>query len=286
MKWLIYGSNGWIGKQFISFVPSGITVIEGKSRVDDAKGVEEEIIKHIPNRIISFIGRTSGGNFTTIDYLEQPGKLVENVRDNLYGPVLLASLADRYNIHFTYLGTGCIFSYENESDKPFNENDLPNFFGSSYSTVKGFTDRLMHDCFGDNTLNVRIRMPITYDDNPKNFLSKILRYKKICSTLNSMTVLPVLFPRMIEWILDEEVGTKHLINKGAMNHNEILQLYKEIVNPDYTWNNFTENEQDSILLSKRSKNTLTTTDTRDLPSLRDCIVDIFTKNREEWKNLN
>ena len=33
-------------------------------------------------------------------------------------------------------------------------------FGSSYSTVKGYTDRLIH-LVNENSLNLRIRMPIT-----------------------------------------------------------------------------------------------------------------------------
>ena len=32
----------------------------------------------------------------------------------------------------------------------FNETDKPNFFGSSYSIVKGYTDRLMHELYNDD----------------------------------------------------------------------------------------------------------------------------------------
>jgi len=35
-------------------------------------------------------------------------------------------------------------------------------------------------------------------------------------------------------------------------------MYKEIVDPSFTWNNFTIEEQDSILKSKRSNNHLNT----------------------------
>ena len=44
-----------------------------------------------------------------------------------------------------YIGTGCIYEYENPNDlsHPFTEQDAPNFFGSSYSTVKGATDLLI-----------------------------------------------------------------------------------------------------------------------------------------------
>ena len=77
------------------------------------------------------------------------------------------------------------------------EQDKPNFFGSSYSTVKGYTDRLMHELYDDSVLNVRIRMPITSEVNSRNFITKITNYKRVCSIPNSMTVLDNLLPVMI-----------------------------------------------------------------------------------------
>ena len=59
--------------------------------------------------------------YTTIDYLEQEGKLRENVNDNLYSPLLLARLCEKHNIHFTYIGTGCIFEYD--ENHPFGSNN-------------------------------------------------------------------------------------------------------------------------------------------------------------------
>lgn len=46
---------------------------------------------------------------------------------------------------------------------------------------------------------------------------------------------------------------------GFISHNEILEMYKEIVDPTFTWQNMTIQEQDKLLLSKRSNNSLDTT---------------------------
>jgi 3,5-epimerase/4-reductase len=211
---------------------------------------------HSPTHIISFIGRTYGGDFNTIDYLEQPGKLTDNVRDNLYAPMVLANLSYKFNIHYTYLGTGCIFSQEDPTKKSYMETDNPDFFGSSYSTVKGFTDRLMR--LYPNTLNLRIRMPIVDFEHPRNFITKITQYEKICSMPNSMTVLPDFYPIILDMMKNKETGTMNLVNPGLITHNEILEMYKEIVNPDFTWSNFSIEEQNQILKSKRSNNHLNT----------------------------
>ena len=141
----------------------------------------------------------------------------------------------------------------------FTEEDLPNFFGSSYSTVKGYTDRLMHLLNNDSTLNVRIRMPITDEVNERNFITKISNYKKVCSIPNSMTVLNELLPIMVDIALQKKTGTLNLTNPGVISHNEILEMYKELVDPSFTWSNFTIEEQNQVLASKRSNNCLDTT---------------------------
>jgi dTDP-4-dehydrorhamnose reductase len=261
MKVLHYGSNGWIGNMLYDImVQQGIAVIRGASRADDEAEVMHELNKEKPTHVLCTLGRThgviDGVPIGTIDYLEYPDKLQENVRDNLYAPLQLALLCERMRIHFTYLGTGCIFEYDYDKGKTvFDENDKPNFFGSSYSTVKGFTDRLMH-MFGKTTLNARIRMPITKESNPRDFITKIVNYKKICSIENSMTYLDEMLPVLVNLMKAGHTGTVHLTNPGTICHNTILELYKELVNPTHTWENMSIEEQNAVLKSKRSNNAM------------------------------
>ena len=287
---LVYGAKGWIGGQFMDILKtSNIQHVSGTARVDDEDALRNEIEKINPTHVVSFIGRTHGKIddqvFTTIDYLEQKGKLVENVRDNLFSPLLLAEICTKQNIHYTYLGTGCIFNYDEEHPygmemNGFEEESIPNFFGSSYSIVKGFTDRLMH-LYSDTVLNLRIRMPITGEKNPRNFITKIVQYEKICSIPNSMTVLPEMLPFVLKMMKQNVTGTVNLTNPGLIEHNEILQMYKEIVDPDFKWKNFSLEEQRQILASDRSNNFLETDRLEVLfpyvrnikDAVRQCLVD-------------
>jgi len=239
----------------------GIEYIEAKARADSIDMVSMEVESTQPTHIVSFIGRTHGEGYTTIDYLEQKDKLYENVRDNLYGPYVLAYVAAQYNIHYSYLGTGCIFKYDGEhpfglEENGFDEESKPNFFGSSYSVVKGFTDMMMHTM--PHVLNLRIRMPITNIDNPRNFITKITTYKKVCSVPNSMTVLTELLPYVVDMMKNNITGTINLTNPGLISHNEILEMFKELVDPTFTWENFTSEEQSMILKADRSNNYLDT----------------------------
>ena len=286
MNILLYGSNGWIGNQFIDIMKSlNITYTAGQSRIDNPNTLEQEIQKVNPTHVVSFIGRTHGSIgdkiYTTIDYLEQPGKLTDNLRDNLYGPLLLCETCRKYNVHFTYLGTGCIFKFDDahpfgREENGFTEESLPNFFGSSYSVVKGYTDRIMK-LYETTVLNLRIRMPITGNQHKRNFITKITTYDKICSIPNSMTVLPELLPYVVKMMEMNTTGTINFTNPGLISHNEILDMFTEIVDPEFTYENFSQDEQRKILAADRSNNFL---DVTKLESLFPTIKNIKTSVRE------
>ena len=273
MRVLIFGGNGWIGQQFVSVLNESnasnqsleYRIAGERVDLDHIADLEQAMDAFSPTHVISFLGRTHGEKFTTIDYLEQPGKLVENVRDNLMAPIILAQLCTDRGIHYTYLGTGCIFNDADPYIKAFKETDAPNFFGSSYSIVKGFTDRFMAwrhgqkgGQSGQSILNLRIRMPIVGEDHPRNFITKITHYAKVCSIPNSMSVLPELLPMALELMRSGYVGTLNFTNPGVISHNEILTLYKQHVDPAFEWHNFSLAEQDAVLASKRSNNWLDT----------------------------
>ena len=295
MKVLVYGTRGWIGSQFVKLLEENqINYVSGESRVNNVDDLKNEIEKVAPTHIVSFIGRTHGriGDkvFTTIDYLEQPGRLKENVRDNLFSPLVLSLICREQNIHLTYLGTGCIFKFDEnhpfgQEINGFEEESLPNFFGSGYSTVKGFTDRLMK-FFDDSVLNLRIRMPITGNQNVRNFITKITTYEKICSIPNSMTVLPELLPKVIDMMNKNMTGTINLTNPGLISHNEILEMFKEIVDKDFTYKNFTLEEQRKILAGDRSNNFLNTNKLEslypDVKNIKDSVKDMLYQYKDTY----
>eukprot|EP00931_Biecheleriopsis_adriatica_P030036 TRINITY_DN17732_c0_g1_i1.p1 TRINITY_DN17732_c0_g1~~TRINITY_DN17732_c0_g1_i1.p1 ORF type:complete len:336 (+),score=72.60 TRINITY_DN17732_c0_g1_i1:66-1010(+) len=272
MKVLLVGQNGWIGGQMCKLLDSEKVEWVGSTvRPNDKAAFEKEVQLVNPTHVMSFIGRThgtteDGKKWTTIDYLEQKGKIYENVRDNLFSPLVMAMLAKKYNFHLTYLGTGCIFKYDQEhpcgdESTGFKEDSAPNFFGSGYSVVKGFTDELMHmldETLDVSVLNLRIRMPIVSEHNPRNFITKICHYDRICSLPNAMTVLEECLPAALKMAREGVRGTVNLTNPGLISHNEILDMYKEVVDPSFTYKNFSQEEQLKILAADRSNNCLDT----------------------------
>jgi 3,5-epimerase/4-reductase len=108
--------------------------------------------------------------------------------------------------------------------KGFTENDLPNFTGSQYSSVKGVTDQLIRQY--SNVLNARIRMPISSDLHPRNYITKILSYKNIIDIPNSMTILEDMLPILIEMSINKKTGSVNLVNPGVISPVDILNIIK------------------------------------------------------------
>jgi len=255
IKWLIYGYKGWLGSKLVALLKKhNQNVLCGKKRLND-KDLQKEITNINPDRIICIVGRTRGKNIPNIDYLEQKGKLYENLRDNLFSQINLAFITQKLNIHTTIISTGCIYNYK-DNKKIFSEKDLPNFFGSSYSIVKGFNDRLLKNF--SHVLSLRVRMPITEDIDFRNFITKLTKFEYIHSVPNSMTVIPELFPILLDMSFKNICGTFNFTNPGTISHNEILQLYKDIIDPNFTWKNCNEKQLLNFISAKRSNNHLNT----------------------------
>ncbi|CAM9819016.1 unnamed protein product, partial [Phaeothamnion confervicola] len=133
-------------------------------------------------------------------------------------------------------------------------------------------------------LVLRVRMPISDDLSPRNFITKISRYDKVVNIPNSMTVLTDLLPVSLIMAERKLEGPYNFCNPGAISHNQVLDLYKEFIDPSYSYTNFTVEEQDKILAAKRSNNELDVSRmVRDLPDVE--IKDIHAAMRGVFERM-
>jgi len=110
-----------------------------------------------------------------------------------------------------------------------------------------------------NVLILRLRMPVSDDLHPRNFVTKIAKYERVVDIPNSNTILHDLLPASILMAEHKDTGIYNFTNPGAISHNEVLSLFKEYVRPDFTWKNFTLDEQAKVIKAGRSNCKLDTT---------------------------
>ena len=104
----------------------------------------------------------------------------------------------------------------------------------------------------DNALILRLRMPVSDDLHPRSFVTKIKNYERVVDIPNSHSILHDLLPVAIALAEHHETGVFDVTDPGAISHNEVLELYKQILEPEFAWKNFTLDEQKGVVTVERS----------------------------------
>ena len=103
-----------------------------------------------------------------------------------------------------------------------------------------------------NCLILRLRMPVSDDLHSRNFVTKITKYDKVVNIPNSMSILYDLLPAAIMMAEHNETGIYNFTNPGAISHNEVLTLFRDIVRPEFKWKNFNLEDQAKVIKVGRS----------------------------------
>jgi len=252
--YLIFGGKtGWIGGKLVELLTAqGKKFYVADSRTENRESVIAEIEKYNPTHVLNAAGVTGRPN---VDWCEDHKQ--ETIRTNVVGVLNMADICAMKGIHHLLYATGCIFEYDEShviGGKGFTEDDTPNFHGSYYSHTKALVEDMLK--VFPTTCTLRVRMPISDDLSHRNFVTKIVKYDRVVNIPNSMTVLTEMLPVSLIMAERKLTGVYNFCNPGAISHNEVLDLYKQYVDPSYTYTNFSVEEQAKILKAGRSNNTM------------------------------
>ncbi|KAF5621041.1 dTDP-glucose 4 6-dehydratase [Fusarium tjaetaba] len=248
-RFLIWGGHGWIaGLLKDLLLRQGKEVYTTTIRMEDRENVAKALEVFKPTHVLNAAGCTGRPN---VDWCED--NKAQTVLSNVIGTLTVADECHRRGVHCTVFATGCIYQYDEEhpvGGKGFKETDAPNFDGSFYSMTKAHVEPILASF--DNILILRLRMPVSDDLNPRNFVTKISQYEFVVDIPNSNTILHDLLPASIILAESRDTGVYNFTNPGAISHNEVLGLFKEIVRPAFTWKNFSVEEQAKVIKAGRS----------------------------------
>jgi len=239
MKGLIFG-KGFFGTRLsleLGYELSGIDVLN--------KIQLEEVIDSIkPDVIINAVGKTGKPN---IDWCKN--NKAETIQGNIIAPLNISTACAEKGIYFVHLGTGCIYSGDNNG-KGFSEEDEPNFYGPQfYAKTKILSEKALAELPG---LQIRIRLPV--DDRPhsKNLIDKLLKYPQIVDIQNSITTVPHMIKAIEELIIKKKEGIYNMTNPGTISAVEIIRMYQEIIDPSHKFQIISSASLDNLVLDKRS----------------------------------
>lgn len=276
MKYLIFGRRGWLAQKFNDFLEnSEISEVD----ITDLKAINKELDEKKPEIVINAAGRTGRPN---IDWCEE--HKFETVAGNVTGPLNILQACQEREIYWVHLSSGCIFQGEGPDGKGFKEDDeaVPPSF---YSWTKYWADSILKNF---PVLIVRLRMPIDVEPNHRNLIDKLIKYPQVIDDENSITVIPDLLDAAKQLIDKKRTGVYHVVNPGTISPSKIMQLYKEIVDPDHQFKVIADADlyKQNLAIAKRANCILNTDKLQKqgiyLKAIQERIIEVI---KEYKKNL-
>lgn len=258
---LLLGSSGYLGRAFQTILDQRgekyTTLPRSEANHTRFSSLTEWLRVHQPEFVINAAGYTGKPN---VDACEKARG--ETLDGNVLWPIALAHACSLLEIPFGHVSSGCLYNgaYLNgahgwnvETDltqdvvgeiinrspnmiRGFSEDDAPNFtFRQSkcsfYSGSKALAEEAIAD-LGECYL-WRPRLPFDHFDHPKNYLSKLLRYEKLYSNVNSLSHRMDFANACLDcWKQRVPFGIYHVTNPGYVTTSEVVERIQEILRPD------------------------------------------------------
>ncbi|MBU1907684.1 sugar nucleotide-binding protein, partial [Patescibacteria group bacterium] len=217
MKILVF-SPGYIGGRIVDALRvQGHEVVPVRVEITDEAAVRSALDTHAPDAVLNCAGKKGAPN---VDWCET--HQVETMRSNTIGPLIIAQACVERGIHFTHLGTGCVFYGASPDPAGWREEDYANP-SAMYTRTKYAADLVLSQL--PNVAIVRLRMPIDDRPHPGNLIDKLVNYPKIINVENSVTIVEDLVAAVIGVIEKRGTGVFHAVNPGAMRHRDLIALY-------------------------------------------------------------
>ncbi|OMO85317.1 dTDP-4-dehydrorhamnose reductase [Corchorus capsularis] len=269
LRFLIYGRKGCIGGLLGKICEAqGIPFAYGSGRLEDHQSLVDDIAAVQPSHVFNATGppHVDRGEFSKI----------QTIRSNVIGALILADVCQEKGLPLIFYSIGCMFHYDADHPIGFTENDS---CGSFCSKTKGMAEEWIKNY--ENVCILRVGMPVFSDlSHHRNFITGY--HERVVNIPNSMTVLDELLPISIEMAKRNLKGIWNFTNPGVLTHNQVLEMYRDYVDPNFTWNNFSVQQQ------AKCNNELDSTKLKEefpeiLPIKESVIKYIFEPNK---KNIN
>jgi len=270
MKYLIIG-KGYVGTYLKNALPNA-EFFDG--RVTDVETFKFQMQEHFPSHcVINCAGRTGRPN---VDWCEDHKQ--ETFEGNVTLPLVLGTAFEEMKRQWFHIGSGCVYS---GYDVTYRETDEPDFFDSYYSRTKIWSQYILAHFYQCCVL--RIRMPIDPGLHARSYIGKLLKYasegKTLYSMKNSMTMLDDL-ARSIEFLAEHgHVGTWNVVNRGAVEAIEVMEMYKALVDPTLEYKVGEVEEVQKQLKAGRSNCILAVDKLSnygfDMPEIKDRLVEVM-----------
>ena len=154
----------------------------------------------------------------------------ECLQGNAVLPGVIADACAEAGIPWGHVSSGCIFTGARPDGSGFLETDTPNFTFrtnncSFYSGTKALGEEVLAD--KPDLYVWRLRIPFNEVDNPRNYLTKLIRYARLLEAANSISQLEEFVAATFAcWEKRIPFGTYNVTNPGHVTTREVVAMIK------------------------------------------------------------
>jgi dTDP-4-dehydrorhamnose reductase len=143
-------------------------------------------------------------------------------------PGIIADACADAGVPWGHVSSGCIFTGSRPDGTGFTEDDTPNFTFrtnncSFYSGTKALGEEVLA---GKPSVYIwRLRIPFDQHESPRNYLTKLMRYKTLLAAENSISQLDEFVTATFAcWEKRVPFGTYNVTNPGHVTTHEVVDL--------------------------------------------------------------
>jgi UDP-glucose 4,6-dehydratase len=170
-------------------------------------------------------------------------------------PGVIREACERTSLPWGHVSSGCIYTGARDDGGGFTEDDPPNFsFRTDNCSFYSGTKALGEECLAGarDVFLWRLRIPFDHVDSPRNYLSKLQRYRRLLDARNSISHLgEFVAAAWACWERRVPFGTYNVTNTGSVTTREVVALIRQRLLPDHAFD-FFESEEEFLRIAAQT----------------------------------
>jgi dTDP-4-dehydrorhamnose reductase len=223
----LLGGSGYVGQAYQALLTRKNIPFRNLRRAEldytDRATLRAALLRDKPAFLINAAGYTGKPNVDACE-LDKHACLFGNA----VLPGIIADACADAGIPWGHVSSGCIFTGSRPDGTGFTEDDTPNFTFrtnncSFYSGTKALGEEVLA---GKPSVYIwRLRIPFDQHESPRNYLTKLMRYKTLLAAENSISQLEEFVGATFAcWEKRVPFGTYNVTNPGHVTTHEVVDL--------------------------------------------------------------
>lgn len=223
----LLGGSGYVGQAYQALLTRKGLPFRNLRRADvdytNPTVLRAALLRDKPEFLINAAGYTGKPNVDACELHK-----AECLFGNGVFPGIVAQACADAGVPWGHVSSGCIYTGSRTDGTGFSETDTPNFTFrtnncSFYSGTKALGEEVLAGT--PNVYTWRLRIPFNHEENPRNYLTKLMRYKTLLAAENSISQLEEFVAATFAcWEKRVPFGTYNVTNPGHVTTHEVVDL--------------------------------------------------------------